>query len=94
MTVPAHPKQQSHRWTKEQIRHARSVPLAPLLLKRGLKLLPLNAGNFALEQHPGLLIKDSYWRWPKRELAGNTIDFFTKVLHRSFQQAMEDIPQA
>ena len=94
MTAPAHPNQKATRWTKEQIRHARSVPLAPLLVRRGLKLLPLNAGNVALEQHPGLLVKECYWRWPDRELAGNTIDFLTKVLHRSFQQAMLEITQA
>ncbi len=35
----------------------------------------------------------SHWRWPDRELAGNTIDFFTKVLNRTFQQAMQEITQ-
>ena len=91
MTAQAHPNQKATRWTKEQIRHARSVPLAPLLARRGLNLLPLNAGNFAIEEHPGLLVKESYWRWPERELAGNTIDFFIRVLDRSFHQAMREI---
>jgi len=91
MTVPAHPKPRSTRWTKEQIRHARSVPLAPLLLNRGLNLLPLETGNFSPEQHPGLLVKDNYWRWPERDLDGNTIDFFIRVLELSFHQAMTEI---
>jgi len=30
--------------------------------------------------YPGLMLKDSYWRWPERELAGNTIDIFMRVL--------------
>ena len=93
MTAPAHPRTPSTRWTKEQIRHARSVPLAPLLNRRGLNLLPLNAGNYTIEEHPGLLVKECYWRWPDRELAGNTIDFFIKVLNRTFQQAMKEITQ-
>ena len=33
------------------------------------------AGNFELAAYKGLLIKDSYWRWPERNLAGNAIDF-------------------
>jgi hypothetical protein len=33
------------------------------------------AGKFELPAHPGVIIKDSYWRWPQQELAGNTIDF-------------------
>jgi hypothetical protein len=25
---------------------------------------------------PGLIVKDSYWHWPERDLAGNAIDFY------------------
>ena len=49
------------------------------------------AENFELAAYPGLLIKDSYWRWPQRELAGNTIDFFVQVLGLSFHDAMRQI---
>ena len=28
------------------------------------------AANFELAAYPGLLVKDSYWRWPQRNLAG------------------------
>jgi hypothetical protein len=55
----------SPRWTREQIRAARMAPLAPLLQKRGLQLTELPAGNFASAAHKGLLLKDSYWRWPR-----------------------------
>jgi hypothetical protein len=79
------------RWTREQIRAARMAPLAPLLRKRDLQLAELAAGNFELIAYQGLLIKDSYWRWPQRNLAGNTIDFFVQVLGLSFHQAMRDI---
>lgn len=43
-----------------------------------------------MEYH-GLLLKASYWRWPERNLAGNTIDFYTKVLGASFNDAMKEI---
>jgi hypothetical protein len=38
-----------------------------------------------------LIIKDSYWRWPERDRAGNTIDFFVQVLGLNFHQAMRQI---
>ncbi len=47
------------------------------------------AGNFLLPAYPGLIVKDSYWRWPERDVAGNAIDFFMRVL--SFHDAMRAI---
>jgi hypothetical protein len=79
------------RWSREQIRTARLAPLVPLLQKRGLQLTELPVGNFALVAYPGLLLKDSYWRWPQRNLAGNAIDFFVQVLGLSFNDAMRQI---
>jgi hypothetical protein len=40
---------------------------------------------------PGLIVKDSYWRWPERDQAGNTIDFYVQVLGLSFHEAMKTI---
>ena len=37
--------------------------------------------------YPGLIVKDSYWRWPERDLAGNAIDFCIKILGLSFNDA-------
>ena len=79
------------RWSREQIRTARVAPLLPLLQKRGLQVLEQAGGNFLLPAFPGLIIKDSYWRWPQRDRAGNTIDFFVQVLGLSFHQAMRQI---
>jgi hypothetical protein len=79
------------RWTRQQIRAARMAPLAPLLEKRGLQLRELPAGNFELSGFPGLLLKDSFWRWPQRDLEGNAIDFFVQVLGLSFSDAMRQI---
>lgn len=79
------------RWTREQIRAARRAPLVPLLQKRGLQIIELPAGNFELAAYPGLLLKDSYWRWPQRDLAGNAIDFFMRVLGLSFHDAMRQL---
>jgi len=82
------------RWTREQIRTARMASLVPLLQKRGLQLVAQAAGNFILPAYPGLIIKDSYWRWPQRNLAGNAIDFHVQVLGASFHDAMRQIIQS
>jgi hypothetical protein len=38
-----------------------------------------------------LIVKNSYWRWPERNQAGNAIDFFVQVLGLSFHDAMRQI---
>jgi hypothetical protein len=91
VTTPWPDPARQPRWTREQIRTARMAPLPPLLHQRGLTLLEREAGNLELPAFPGLIVKDSYWRWPQRQLAGNTIDFFVQVLGRSFHQAMSEI---
>jgi hypothetical protein len=68
--------------------------LLPLLQKRQLQLTEGEAGNFQLAAFLGLLVKDSYWRWPERNLAGNAIDFFVQVLGMSFHDAMRHITAA
>ena len=67
------------------------APLLPLLQKRGLQLLEKQAGNFELSAFPGLIVKESYWRWPQRGLEGNAIDFFVHVLKLPFHDAMRQI---
>jgi hypothetical protein len=79
------------RWSLEQIRAARHALLVPLLQKRGLQLIEQAAGNFIVPAFPGLIIKDSYWRWPERDKAGNAIDFFVQVLGLCFHDAMRQI---
>lgn len=91
MTNPLLSDRPSTPWTREQIRRARMAPLVLLLEKRGLQLVETGGGNFLLSAFPGLVVKDSYWRWPERGLAGNTIDFFVKVLGLSFHDAMKAI---
>lgn len=78
-------------WSREQIRDARKAELAPLIAKRGLALVELPADNFAVPAFPGLIVKNSYWRWPERDQAGNTIDFFVQVLGLCFHDAMKAI---
>jgi hypothetical protein len=78
-------------WTREQIRDARMADLAPLLEKRGHKLVETGGGNFLVPAFPGLIVKDSYWRWPERNQSGNAIDFLVQVLGRSFHDAMTEI---
>ena len=62
-----------------------------MLQKRGLQLIEKEAGNFELSAFPGLIVKESYWRWPQRDLAGNAIDFFVQVLNMNFHDAMRQI---
>lgn len=83
--------QHSQRWTREQIRAARMAPLGPLLQKRGLQLIEKEAGNFELSAFPGLILKESYWRWPQHNREGNAIDFCVHVLKLSFHDAMRQI---
>ena len=61
---------------------------------RGLPFVEHEAGNFILPTLPGLIAKDSYWRRPERNLAGNAIDFFTQILGMSFDDAMRQITDA
>jgi len=65
--------------------------LPPLLEKQGIQLTPPEACNFELPAYPGLIVKESYWRWPERNLEGNAIDFFVHVLGMSFHDAMRQI---
>ncbi len=81
----------SPRWTREQIRAARLAPLAALLESRGLALVETGGGNFLVAAFPGLIVKDCYWRWPERDLAGNAIDFCTQILRLSFHDAMREL---
>ena len=48
-------------------------------------------GQFPTARLPGLIVKESYWRWPERNLEGNAIDFFVHVLGMSFHDAMRQI---
>jgi hypothetical protein len=36
-------------------------------------------------------IGNTYWRWPERNLSGNTIDFLVQILGLSFHDAMTKI---
>lgn len=94
MTAPCNPEgRKGPRWSREQIRAARLAPLVPLLQQRGLQLVAREADNFILPAYPGLIVKDSFWRWPERNLAGNAIDFFMRVLGLSFHDAMRLITE-
>ncbi len=90
MTIPSSKSSPgpAPRWTRDQIRAARLAPLVPLLQQRALPLRQRDADNYELLTHPGLLLKESYWRWPERNLAGNAIDFCVQVLGLSFHDAM------
>ena len=88
------PPRTEPRWTRDQIRAARLTPLLPLLEKRVLHLVETGGGNFLLSAYPGLIGKDSYWRWPERALAGNAIDFCVQVLGLSFHDAMRELTES
>jgi hypothetical protein len=56
-------------------------------------LFAFGHGNRAyhLPAFPGVIIKDSCWRWPKENRSGNAIDFFTVVLGLSFHDALREL---
>ena len=77
------------KWTREEIRTARQAPLKPLLEQRGYTLNDTGAGNSKLLHPTGeIILKANYWRSPDTGQAGNTIDFFVKVEHLAFAEAM------
>lgn len=90
MINPSDPRK-TRPWTRDQIREARMAELAALLEKRGHKLVETGGGNFLVPDFPGLIVKESYWRWPERNQSGNAIDFLVQVLGRSFHDAMTEI---
>jgi hypothetical protein len=67
------------------------VALAPLMEERGLALRDRGGGNVEVLQYQGLVLKASYWRWPDRDMAGNAIDFYVKVLGASFHDVMKEL---
>ena len=88
---PSDQKKPVPSWTREQIRDARKAELAPLLEKRGYALVETGGGNHLVPAFPGLIVKESYWRWPERNLSGNAIDFLVQVLGLSFHAAMTEL---
>ncbi|MDD3953649.1 MAG: hypothetical protein PHY82_07030 [Lentisphaeria bacterium] len=78
-------------WSKTEIRQARKLPLAPLLLQRGLTLRELSGENFLVLNYGDLTIRQSFWIWKSRQLQGNTIDFFIQVENLSFAQTMTEL---
>jgi hypothetical protein len=68
-----------------------SIPGSPL---RGRPWLTTQTHHHTRHQlHPGVIIKNSYWRWPQRDLARNTIDFFVQVLGLTFPTQCAKSPQ-
>jgi hypothetical protein len=84
---------QTPRWSREDIRAARMVAIAPLLEKRGMHLFETGGGNYVIREHPGIIIKDSYWRCPERNTGGNAIDLLTQVMRLGFNEAMLELTQ-
>jgi len=76
-------------WTKQQIRDARKIELAPLLRQRGFRLRPLQDGNTLVEDYPELVVKQHYWTWPVKDIHGNAIDFLVLIEGKSFHRAMQ-----
>ena len=87
-TQPNRPPQTQPSWTREQIRVARKADLELLLEARGHLMIEQGGGNCRVPDFPGLIVKESYWRWPERNQSGNAIDFHTQILKWSFHDTM------
>jgi len=85
-----HPRSKTT-WTKEQIRAARAVDLPALLLRKGFHLRQTDEENYLIREHPGIILKRSFWRDAQDDRAGNAVDFFVFVLGMSFAEAMQAI---
>lgn len=83
-----------YKWSREDIRQARRADLPSLLRREGFSLRELGADNFELLDRPGLIVKNSYWRWPAQSRQGNPIDLLVEVLGRSFDDTMKTIQRA
>jgi hypothetical protein len=62
-----------------------------LLIANGLHLRETGEENYRISEHPGIVVKRSFWRDPDSQRAGNAIDFFVCVLGMSFHEAMQEI---
>jgi len=87
-------------WTKSAIRRARKADLVSILTDRSYRLYPLGNGNFRILPDPddphapaGVIVKNNFWIWSEKNIAGNAIDFFTQIEGKSFHQAMEIITE-
>lgn len=87
-------------WTKSDIRLARKADLVSILTDRSYRLFPLGNGNFRILPDPddpaapaGVIVKNSFWIWSEKNIAGNAIDFFTQLEGKTFNQAMQIITQ-
>jgi hypothetical protein len=88
-------------WTKSDIRRARKADLPAILTDRGYRLYPLPNGNFRILPDPddpaapaGVIVKESFWIWAEKNIAGNAIDFFTTVEGKTFHDAMRIITES
>jgi hypothetical protein len=87
-------------WTKSDIRLARKADLVSILSDRSYRLHPLGNGNFRILPDPddpaapsGVVVKESFWIWGEKNIAGNAIDFFTHVEGKTFHDAMRIITE-
>jgi hypothetical protein len=87
-------------WKRDDIRSARRKHLKPILESLGYRLRPLQNGNYEVTGLAReIVIKENYWvctdgqsaACPERSREGNSIDFCTKILNMSFNQAMKVI---
>lgn len=84
-----------NKWTPEQIRNARKVPLRPLLGKMGHRLQELENGNSEVLGLPSpVIIKEHYWSCPQNRTGGNAIDLLVQIMGMSFNEAMEKLEES
>lgn len=86
-------------FSKTQIRNARKINLAPILIQRGYQLHSTGGDNYTLITNGSrlpddIVIRDFYWICKSRNLTGNAIDFFVLLEGLPFLKAVEIITNA
>ena len=76
-------------WSKNDIRKARKIFIAPILKKIGYRLIPLGFDNFKVSDYGNLIIKHNYFYWHDRKMKGNAIDFFMLIEKKNFSDSMK-----
>ena len=74
--------------TREQVLKARKTDLPSFLLSQGIKLKRDGSKSYKHPDHDSLVFTANMYYWNSRNESGNAIDYLTRNLDYSFQDAV------